>query len=301
MRQFKAGEVVLVREKQWQFGEVVKNESKSFWEASVKLKDGRVIKRPIAELKSVGGPLSRDQIRLKENTKFNWKDFVNSSGKISSAGMRFPRAYNRARTSTGKLQNGVWDAEKMNGSLYVPDRRQIRCARTDERSAYDRILFEWIFPDFDFDPQYHNSLSLIFEFGGIDPYLYEERFVGYFSTVMNALEGLVNQGIVKSVRFPQDNNLRELHLGVIKHDSELMKILQKVKIYVEYHVNFSYSENPVKIDGGSLEDWEKALEDYALCKDCHKHFEKLTCKNGDLVTPDWCQACLFKNALDSNF
>lgn len=41
MRQFKAGEVVLVREKQWQFGEVVKNESKSFWEASVKLKDGR--------------------------------------------------------------------------------------------------------------------------------------------------------------------------------------------------------------------------------------------------------------------
>ena len=41
MRQFKAGEIVLVREKQWQFGEVIKNKSKSFWEASVKLKDGR--------------------------------------------------------------------------------------------------------------------------------------------------------------------------------------------------------------------------------------------------------------------
>lgn len=61
-------------------------------------------------------------------------------------------------------------------------------------------------------------------------HVFWERFVGYFSTVMNALEGLVNQGIVKSVRFPQDNNLRELHLGVIKHDSELMKILQKVWI-----------------------------------------------------------------------
>ena len=41
MRQFKAGEIVLVREKQWQFGEVIKNKSKNFWEASVKLKDGR--------------------------------------------------------------------------------------------------------------------------------------------------------------------------------------------------------------------------------------------------------------------
>jgi len=225
MRQFKAGEIVLVREKQWQFGEVVKNESKNFWEASVKLKDGRIIKRPIAELKSVGGPLSRDQISLKQNTNFNWSDFV---------------------TSTGKLTSDVWDAEKMNGSLYVPDRRQIRCARADERSAYDRIIFEWIFPDF--NPQYHNSLRLIFEFGGINPYLYEERFVGYFSTVMNAFEGLVNQGIVKNVRFPQPNGRYDFHLGLIKHDSELMEILRKVQIYVGgVRCDWSFIESTIQI------------------------------------------------------